>query len=447
MPLINTFGALKEQNFSVARNPGYSDNWLNAISLKVSNPNVTGSTRVKNKYMANQIWEYGYELSTSGTGTQRAYVVNFTESNGNLNFYKVFQDQPSIGSDYTRIVGIEKDTSNNLHILTDSYILLKYNSSNVFSIGYTFTEATNIGTPVNLIRDSNNYLYIISYVSTYIIIAKIDPSTYSVVWSNKITLSVTDCNIYIDNSNNLYAMVWSTTGSTTSIIKLDTSGSIIWQQSNTSFTGSVSQSFAFDSKNRIYMLNPTSTVAALVKLDTDGSTIFTKTVTTVAGIGTYIGLVINSDDEIVLFQEYPGGAVYYTYTCALTNDGVALNSTRIGAGSPFILYDYWATNNGHLYIKGYTSNSSMPIIMIKVPNRNDVLYNTAYSFTVTNDDSTVTTTSSSLITDNITNPTVSTTTITFSTTAYSTTGVTLSTTSYTPTLGATVPFSYSIALV
>ena len=403
---MSSFGALKQQKYSIANNPGFATNWFASNGLKVISPN---GYRLGVKNIGGTTYTYGRQSTTSGTAIFRPFVIGYSPVDGSMSYYKVFSDQPFVGPPYTQIVAFEIDSAGNKHFLTDarlsSFKLFKYDSNDVFSLGYTLTETTEIGGSAGMIKDSSDNLYILSYTSTYFIVTKIDPTTYTVIWSKQVTTSITEGSIRIDNNNGIYVQTWFNTGVTNTLIKFDTSGNITWQKTLSGFTaGSVANAIDFDSSNNIYILNAGLSAGSSVlvaKLDSSGNVLFGKSV---PGLGTSAGtwrsLVVNDQNNIVLVHDMPAGANAYTFTFTIDSSGTILNSVRIGGSisQPQAYYNIWVKGTNHIYSTAAPlSASNIPIFTIKLPNNNDTAYSQAYSFSITDSGGTTTSFSGTLI--------------------------------------------------
>lgn len=454
MPLMSSFGALKQQRYSVALpNPG-TDNWFNAVDVKVDSPSVVFG-RYYLKIISGNPYNYGSQQGTiSGNSIYRPFVTNYNDNTGALSYNKVFSDLAFVGGAYRTISGLEIDTSSNKHIITNNYRLMKYNSSDSFVTASTFTEATDIGEVQDMVIDSSNNLYILSTTGAYFILSQLSASSYTVNWSKKVTITVDNNSILkLDNAGNLCVSIYTASGSVNTIFKFDNTGSILWQKSFTGFSSDLYNAFALDSSSNIYVLNKTGPTGTIAKIDNTGSFVYAKNIPTVNGVsGNFKTITVNSFNNIVVLHDNPAGATLYNYTVTLDNNGNVLNSARIAMSSgndPQLSALELLSNNGHLYLKGYIyiSSGARTDVNFRLPNNNDIIYNTPYNFTVTTNNGTTRTYTGNIITTSQTNPTITSTSITLSNTAYTTSNVTLNTSSYTPSTQAVTPFSYNVTLV
>jgi hypothetical protein len=474
MPINGSFASLSKNGFNGGGNtsPPFLY-WFGAVELKIEPAGGGAKHYIETKHFGNETWMYGGDYSASGTFPTtyyRPFAVKFAENTGLVSFYKVFDDQPNATANYSSIIGLEKDSLNNVYYLTDYLAgptncqLFKYDSTNTFVSGID----TGIGFPysiVNMVIDSSNYLYIVSYwnnASGEIQIVKINSSTMSIVWTKTIPMvSTTYVACQKDNSDNLIIVTYKTSGTTSTIFKVDTSGSIVWQKSSTN-SGQIAvdtglyngfgrnNRIAIDSNDNIFLLGGTSP-AKLTKLDSSGTIIFSKSIPVITS-GFYLGLTVNLYDNIVLNQ-YRLSTLSITYTTVLDNNGVVLFASSITANpvtapalSTGIQLTQISNNNTNLYLSGIIDGTRNPAILLKLDPDNNVSVGNSYDFTTLGDAGTAITYSGTIAWSTQTPPTISTTTVTFGTTLYSVGTSSLSTSSVTPTLNSVVPFSYSIQI-
>lgn len=455
MPIMNSFGALKQQHYSVASVPTPQTYWMALTSLKVTSPVSTGSNRVISKFINNSIWEFGNEYSVAGSQTYRPYVIGFNDTTGAVNYYKVFADQTfsTSSTNLTEVRGLEIDGSLNKHIIgknSSSSItyLLKYDSSDVFQTGLALTGSGTFGSLLGSVKDSSNYIYLMNNAGSSVIVTKIDPSSYSILWSKQVTITTNDGGIFIDSADNIFINIWNSTSTTNTVIKFDTSGTVAWQKEWVGWQDSLKTCFSFDSSNNIYIMNTTNPPFTLVKLDSNFNVLYAKSISNSSLSYRYKGLVV-TDTNILIWQEGPAGAFYWTFTSAISLDGTTVyNNNRIGNGSATVDYiNIVNTGANRVYYKGYSTNGANPVYITKLPPKNDVAYTKAYSFPVTNDAGTVITTSGTFdVTALGSIVSIASTSMSFSIASYTVSDFSISTSSYTPTLGTTIPASFNASL-
>tara|TARA_R110000868_G_scaffold392229_1_gene662759 strand:+ start:1485 stop:2837 length:1353 start_codon:yes stop_codon:yes gene_type:complete len=450
MPVITTLASLSSKGFSTSSTPTVAK-WFEAIALKTTNDGTISSITSIN----NTPYIFGYDGGSGGL-LWRPYFAELNEDTGALVSYKVFADKTGVGQTNTYVRGVVKDTSNNTHVLFDSFLLVKYDSSGtlVYNKLYTGTSASIGSVLSDLIIDSSNNLYVFSFNSGNFILTKIDSTNYTVTWSKVVTMTVNLSNVlngtkclYIDNADNIYVTVFTSSGTISTIIKFDTSGSILWQKESPNFTTSLSRRLDFDSDNNIYLLAE-GTTATVVKLDSSGTILFTKSVPT-ATANNFL-LTVNSFNNVVILAS---SGVGFFFTCTLDSNGTALYNTRIGdilgSANSIAVMDMTSINGG-LYVtcRMAISVGGYPTVNFKLPQDNKAAsYNTPYSFSYVKDNGATNSFSGTFSGAALTLPTVTDTGITLNTTSLTTSNFAITVADSTQTLGSTVPFEYFTPLI
>lgn len=153
------------------------------------------------------------------------------DSSGNLLFQK------QISSTSTRLIGVQFDSNNNYYCASMSQVsnfgmeVSKWNSSDVFQ------WAVRINTPVavsvaNSVCDSNGNTYLLFYVpyggsfsETYVV--KINTSG-AIVWQRVFSNTFEDvAGMAVDDVGNIYVSMFANL--TVYVLKIDTNGNIVWQ--------------------------------------------------------------------------------------------------------------------------------------------------------------------------------------------------------------------------
>ena len=439
MPIIGSLASLSKNGFSASSVATSITVWLSATFLKANFDQTILSGRKYN----NQIWVYGRNGSAVAPG-YRSFAIQLNATTGLPSSYLVFANSTS-----QYVVGLAVDTSGNKNIqfVGGGGRLAKYDTSNTLVIAREFL---GIGSSVanTLCMDNSNDLYWLTNSSaTLSTVNKLTSSTYTVAWSKELSFSTNDRFLFMDNAGNTYFVSYTTTGTVTTIIKLDTSGNIVWQKSSSNM-GTERPFLAFDSSNNVYIMTSASPDVRIAKLDSSGTLLWSYNIT---GGGTFRAITINTDGNIVISSDNIGGSFIDVRTTILDSNGTVLYYTKFANSTS----DYQQScvslisMAGATYVIGTLSdNNTWPHnFNVKVTNYNNVIYSTPYSYTLTKDNATTQTFSSTLSTQALTLPTRTSITVTFTNTAYTTTNSGISTSSTTFALGATVPFSYSTPLI
>jgi len=459
MPVVSTYASASVRGFSSKSISTAITYWLDAISLKSS----TGGMYTDITSIDSTPWLFGYSGPLTGPSA-KPFAMSLVQSTGAIDSYTILATRVP-GDDYIRIRGVNKDTSGNLHILvarffsaTNGFLLIKYDSAGTLVYNKVFSgTSTNIGAALgDLIKDSSDYLYVFSFNSTSFVLTKIDPTNYTVVWSKTISMTVNittsassrpKC-LYIDSSDNIYVVVYTTTGTVSTIFKFDTSGTILWQKSSANFSGGLSRKIDFDSSGNLYLLTNTTSTPTIVKLDSSGSTTYTKTYINSPG-DIFLALIINTDDNIVILsRSSTSSSQFFTQSHDFVT-GDMLYNTRINNTVSMIATDLISIT-GSLYVTcnlgaltGGNTNFN-----IKVNNNNSITsYSTPWSYSYTKDGGTVVNESGTLTSTGLANKTMSNTTVSFTTTSYTTSDFAITVADLAQTLGATVPFEYYTPLI
>ena len=455
MPVISTYASASNRGFSSNNNTSTANPyWLDAISLKSNTGGMINSITTIN----NTPYIFGFD---GGSTTWKPYIIELNDSNGSISSSKIFATQTFPTQEYVGVTGVTKDSSNNLHVLfskylsgTNGFLLVKYDSTGTLVYNKVFSgTSANIGYAVSdLIKDSSDNLYVVSIVNgSNFILTKIDSTNYTVTWSKTVSITanltstgITNKSLYIDNSNNIYVITYTNTGTVSTLFKFNTSGTIVWQKSSASFPGGLYRRIDFDSSGNIYLLANVTNSPIVVKLNSSGSTTFTKTYTGVI-LNNYTVLKINTDDNIVLLgRSSSNGVMFIVPILDSSNGDVLYNNEIINTGATTTAVDL-VSITGSLYI---TCTVGTLAFTIKVNNNNSVsTYNTPWSISYLKDNGTTVTASGTITNYVSTFPTVSDTTVSFTTTSYTTSNFDITITDRTQTLGSTTPYVYYTPLI
>ena len=343
MPVISTYASASVRGFSNSTTP--ATYWLDAISVKANGGTMSNS--ITSIYNTPYIFGFNGGL---GITTWKPYVIEIKNADGNINSSTVFTTLSGVGQDFYNVTGINKDSLGNLHVLfskqlsgTNGFLLVKYNSTGTLVYNKLFSgTSANTGYAVSdLIKDSSDNLYVLSINSgSNFILTKIDPTNYTVTWSKTVSMTanltstgITNKSLYIDNSNNIYVITYTTTGTVSTIFKFDTSGAIVWQKSSADFPAGLFRRIDFDSSGNIYLLANVTNSPIVVKLDSSGSTTFTKTYTG-SILDNYTILTINTNDNIVLLGRDPtAGTIFIVLILDSSNGAVLYNNEIINTSA------------------------------------------------------------------------------------------------------------------
>jgi hypothetical protein len=420
--------------------------WFDAIDLKCNGASASTTTTIKNINNNSYIFGRG---NSSSTGLYRPYFAKLNDSVGLIDTYVVFPDVNSFSST-NNVTDILVDGSNNTHVIFNKAILQKYDSNNNFVTGI---DLSSLGTTDNMVIDNTNNIYVLIYNGTVMNLLKIDSSTYSITWYKIITLTTSDTNqLLIDPSGNLYITAYSGSSPYNYIIKLDNTGSILWQKSlaYTSTTSTLLNRVCFDSSNNIYLINQVGGYGyVLVKINSVGTKVYEYTVTDNTSLGTSgYRMIINGSGNLALMSTAAGNVGGYIsvitttpsalYTTYYTNDTSNFYPLNITCSSTNLYVEFTLKNAG-TRVDG--SN-------FKLPNNGNLTgLNKAYSYTVTSDDSTNYTFSGTITSSSDNVPTFSTSTkVTLSNSSATIASGSISPSTVTQSLNTVTPFSYGITL-
>lgn len=430
MPLMNSMGAFKLQYNYNATTPS----WMEVYDLKM-NSSSPGSSNSIIPY-SNDVIEWG---NFNGSGLARPYFARLDYSNGSLTSNKVFGETGILGE--SRVNGIAVDEFSNLNvIINNSLSVYQYDGSGSLLLGKTFTGMGSINA---IGSDNNGYLYLLGSSSLNDIqITKIDNATYSVIWAKTYTSTLngftTNTKITCDGSGNIYV---TGTGSRYNIMKFDSSGNISWQKYHSISAGSYFNATNVDSSGNIYIAyteTTTTIVNKLIKIDSSGakvaeytSDIDTMVYTSIELTGTTLYLKANLSSTSVIstvstsFTPLQSHTVNFGYTTAI-NKIIGTSDYSYSLGTIF-----------------NSSNSKTAQFVLKVPADTDLTTSTAYSFTITSEDSTTYSFSNTLSITSATNMVLtSSSAFTLSTSSFTASSLSVTTSSATPTDTAETPFTY-----
>lgn len=445
MPLSSSFASLSKNGFqSYATTDSTNTHWMSAIDLRMNSS--TASTSYEPSVINTLVHGGGRGANT----TFRPYAATLDPANGLINWYKVFADTTSIAGFSVRV-----DSSGNSHLFsitsTGNVQIYEYDSSGIYVKGVTVSTVYNT---ITYFIDSSDNLYIVSYSGALIYITQIDSSTYTILWSRTITInalrSVNTFDVEMDSADNII-IGYSNTVTYLGLVKYNpTSNSIVWSVGDSVNLSLSNKNLVIDSSDNIYVgteVTSPSTVSKVVKVDgSTGAKLFEYNC---SGINLRNIAIDTSTNNI--YYNYLDGASYYT---SLFTSGASLSVVRTivqprnttSYSGLVVLTD---ANNAYLNgsIKNVTSGRTVATVL-KIPKDLNYTTSSAYSFSLTSDNGTSYSYSGTIYITSTTNPTLtSAINITLATVSGVTIGTFAPTTaSSSPTTNTTVPFNYTLPL-
>jgi len=457
MPVITTYASMSNRGFSTSSTTS-NTYWLDALSLRSS----TGG--MYNNLMSINNTPCIFGSSGSTAQPVKPYAMSLVSATGAIDLYTILATRPTSDS-YQFLVGMNKDSSGNLHVLFRSrttsingFNLIKLDSANNIIYNKVFSgTSSNIGyATCDLIKDSSDYLYVFSFNSTNFVLTKIDPTNYTVVWSKTVsmtinlTISLTSnpkC-LYIDKLDNIYVVAYTTTGTLSTIFKFNTSGTILWQQQSANFSGGLFKKISFDNSGNVYLGTNTGYDPTIVKLDgTTGSTVYAKTNVN-SGFNIFVSLIINSDGNIILLGRNSSSSLQFFTEVRDPTTGAMTYTTRVDNTTAYTATDIISIA-GSLYVTCNIGSSTGggTNFNVKFNNNGNLSFNTPWSYSYTTDSGSTVNQNGTLSSSIISTRATTNASVTFTSTAYSTSNFNITITDRTDTLGTTVPFEYYTILI
>ena len=159
------------------------------------------------------------------------------DSNGNLLFQKYLSNTG------TRTVGLHFDSSNNYYCCVINQIsnygveVSKWNSSDVYQWSVRINTFATVSW-ANSVTDSSGNTYVLVLVSNQMYVVKLD-NTGSIVWQNVFSGTYADLGgMAIDSSGNIYVSMYdSSSPNKVYVVKVNSSGGLVWQNYLTDSSG------------------------------------------------------------------------------------------------------------------------------------------------------------------------------------------------------------------
>lgn len=287
-----------------------------AINIKVKASDATwyasygdAPANAREDYSSSAVYDSLGNLYFIGADSDNgiAYIVKY-DTNGTLIWQKEFYTTET-GYNYSTGDSIVIDSSNNLYCAFSIYLdagdyygIVKLDTSgNIiwqkFISGAYYIFDMAVDTLGNLIMSLGGDYDKINLV-------KID-STGNILWQNSYTETVSFQNrgkgIITDSANNIYVMADLDEPAGMLLLKLNTSGAVIWSKNiATDFTNTASGMLACDSSDNIYAVGRStagSGINFLIKFDTSGALLWQRNVETPAY--TY-GVAVDSSDNVYM---------------------------------------------------------------------------------------------------------------------------------------------------
>jgi hypothetical protein len=428
--------------------------WWSAIDLK---QNATATTSGTIKILNNTPYVFGRSYSL-GTTNYRPYVTQLNDATGNVTQYIVYPDQSNFGHP-NQVEDVLVDNTGNTHVVFDNLLLARYTSS--FSLLQVVTLTSGLGSPVNMVKDTSGYIYLLSVLGTSndMYVTKLNPSTYAVIWSmvySYVSQTVTESKLLIDQSNNIYIVGGASSSPYNILIQINTSGAINWQKTFAYFNVSIAnyQSICIDNSNNIYILGENNGAPTYTLIQLSSTTGNKQYEYTISGILNPSYLTYNGTNIVVAYADV-GGNFTITTIGNITGTPTSLASTTYfdssyaNVAAPSSISN--DTTNIYVTIPVETnSNGSVrtDVSIYKLnSNGNLVGLNNSYSYTVTPDSGNLATFSGTITSSSNTLPTFSSNTnVTVANGAYSNTTFSASTANTTLTANTIVPFNYSMTI-
>lgn len=458
MPLASTFSSLSKNGYSATTDGNYSGLWLSAQSLKngytsVSYPyGFNGNVKITN----NAVCVYGTGSAYDGSvSTYRVSAMYINNASGRVSRFLELGDF-SFNSINTPPLDVVRDSAGNTHMLfgptnTQTASIASFSVNGVLNQAITFPGSLGF-TFRGLAVDSSNNLYLLSNDSN-VRVTKID-SSYNIVWNKYINVSgagVNDGWISVDNAGSIVvSLSLGTFG--INLIKLDNTGSILWQKSYNAGTGNVpsGNKLVIDSSNNIYLTTYSGTTSSIFAADSATGALATSVVDFVGAVGGSVPFIaLNSAGQLVTSVDsgqyvyilnrttFASVSSFRVYLSSITNSTTltSLNSIASIAGKTYYNYGLQATNT-----RTYRCNAL--IALDNTPN----IVSTPFNFTIVDEASVNEIFHGTLNTASASAPTITSSSATVATTSFTVTSPAISTSSTTYSLGTVVPYNYIVPL-
>jgi len=350
----------------------------------------------------------------------------------------------SVLSASTGMKGYASSSSGNKYYILSNFCIVYYNSGGTLLGSPRFFDSGGGSLTINnMWKGAGDYIYVLFNSTT---LCKIDLTTLTATWAVTIDTIVANAGyLHMDSAENLYACIYTTSGSVNTIFKFNSSGTLQWQYSTASFSTNLNNKIDIDSSGNVWLLG-NSSPGVVVKLNSSGVYQSARSVPTFDyGLGgSYVSLCVNSNDHVVIIQDLPAGANDYTVTVTINNSYTVVNTTQIdqGAGGPLIVPKVIMRVGTSIYIGASTDPTGANLVtLFKLPANNDLIFSVGFSYSYTRDDSTNFTDSGTLTSTSQTNPTLSVTSASFGSTSYTTSSFTFTSSTLSVSSNATTPYS------
>lgn len=429
MPLMNSTGSWKLQRSYGTATP----NWMEVFDLKMNSSSPSSSNSIIQ--YNNDVIEYG----SFGSTLYRPYFARLNFINGSLTSDKVFGETGAPGE--TLVTGIAVDEVSNIHVtILNSVSVYQYDGSGTFVLGKTFTGMSSINA---IGSDNNGYIYLVGANGSNIVtVAKVDRATYAVSWSKNYTSTgnnfSSDVRVSCDSSGNIYI---TGTGNRYNIIKLDSSGNLVWQKYHTIPSGSFFRATTVTSGGDIYIAyadTTTTIVNKLIKIDSSG----TKVAEYTSSENTMVYTSINiTNSTLYLKANTSSTSVIATVSTSFTPLQTHIINFGYNTSANNII-----ANNDYSYVIGTMYNSSATKYaqyVLKLPATTSFTTSTSYNFTITSENGTNYSFSNTLNITSTTNMTLtSASAFSLSNSSFVASSLSVTTSTATPTNTAETPFTY-----
>ena len=216
-------------------------------------------------------------------------------------------------------------------------------SSNLNTLSFIYSYATSSPSTTSSVFysgavDSSGNIICVGQTGSSGVIMKLPPSSSTATWTSNHTVAGQTNFIYngccVDSSGNIYAAgyyITSTEGYQGLVVKLNSSGTILWSKifSGTGTSSEQLQSIAIDPSGAyLYVLGSVTTTDILVaKIDTSGNLSFQRTIT--PG-GTVNAQSIQVDSTSMYIGARITRSVTQNYVARLPNDGTKTGTYNLG---------------------------------------------------------------------------------------------------------------------
>lgn len=371
MPVMNSTGALKIQK-NVGGLPTFTD-WMS----------VTGKSGTISSF--DFLHNYNDEIYINFHASTIGYWwIKLSEANGLPTTYTQLTSTGIATAETCSTV----DNSGNTHIMTQTKVLM-YDSNNNFIRGATLTTTGGFNATTRIYNDAG-YLYIVRNYTTSFRIVKIRISDYSVIWSNTYSAGVTfssstndPFNILFHSSGDLIVVGGDNTSKTYFYVRMDVSGTIIWQNKytfvNSSSTG-VGTKSVLDSSDYLYVMSNivvsgTVFTNILIKIDTStGTKIAERTLSTTSDFYQLMKIHGNNLYLATFGVGFPGPNLILT---VIDTSFTAIQNHNINDPNKMILGGMVITSTNCYFCYQLGSISNLPVIL-KLPLNTDLTTVTSY---------------------------------------------------------------------